>query len=57
MSLILISTLVVGLVGLVLGLALVTAGKKFYVEVDERIPQVRDCLRGSNCGACGYAGP
>ena len=56
MSLILISTLVVGLVGLVLGLALVTAGKKFYVEVDERIPQVRDCLRGSNCGACGYAG-
>ena len=56
MSLILISTLVVGLVGLVLGLALVTAGKKFYVEVDERIPQVRDCRRGSNCGACGYAG-
>lgn len=56
MQIISISTLVIGIVGLVLGLALVTASKKFYVEVDERIPQVKDCLRGSNCGACGYAG-
>ena len=56
MQMIVISTLVIGLVGLVLGLALVTASKKFYVEVDERIPQVKECLRGSNCGACGYAG-
>lgn len=50
------STLVIALVGLVLGLALVTASKKFYVEVDDRVTKVRDCLRGSNCGACGYAG-
>ena len=50
------STLVIGLVGLVLGLALVTASKKFYVEVDDRVTKVRECLRGSNCGACGYAG-
>lgn len=56
MNLILISTIVVGVVGLVLGLALVTAGKKFYVEVDDRVVKVRECLRGSNCGACGYAG-
>lgn len=56
MIVILISTLVVGLVGLGLGLALVTASKKFYVEVDTRVTQVRECLRGSNCGACGYAG-
>ena len=53
---ILIATLVVGVVGLVLGLALVTASKKFYVETDERVTQVRECLRGANCGACGYAG-
>ena len=53
---ILIATLVVGVVGLVLGLALVTASKKFYVETDERVAQVRECLRGANCGACGYAG-
>lgn len=56
MQTVIISTLVIGLVGLVLGLALVTASKKFYVEVDDRVTQVRDCLRGSNCGACGYAG-
>ena len=56
MQTVIISTLVIGLVGLVLGLALVTASKKFYVEVDDRVTKVRDCLRGSNCGACGYAG-
>ena len=53
---ILIATLVVGVVGLLLGLALVTASKKFYVEVDDRVTKVRECLRGANCGACGYAG-
>lgn len=53
---IIIATLVVGVIGLLIGIALVFAGKKFYVEVDERIPQVRECLPGNNCGACGYAG-
>ncbi len=56
MDMVLISTVVIGLVGLILGLALVTASKKFYVEVDDRVTKVRECLRGSNCGACGYAG-
>ena len=36
MGAILSATLVVGVVGLVIGIALVFAGKKFYVEVDER---------------------
>lgn len=53
---ILVATLIIVLVGAVLGLALVTASKKFYVEVDDRVVKVRECLRGSNCGACGYAG-
>jgi len=53
---VLTATLVVGVIGLLIGVALVAAGKKFYVEVDERIPRVRDCLPGANCGACGYAG-
>ena len=56
MGAILIATLVVGIVGLVIGVALVFAGKKFYVEVDERETQVRECLPGNNCGACGYPG-
>ena len=56
MGAILIATLVVGIVGLVIGVALVFAGKKFYVEVDEREVLVRECLPGNNCGACGYPG-
>ncbi len=53
---ILIATLVVGVIGLLIGIALVYAGKKFEVEVDERETQIRSCLPGNNCGACGYAG-
>ncbi len=53
---IIIATLVVGVIGLIIGIALVAAGRKFYVEVDERETQVRACLPGNNCGACGYAG-
>lgn len=56
MDIIVISTIVIGLVGLILGGALVTASKKFYVETDDRVTRVRECLRGANCGACGYAG-
>ena len=56
MGAILSATLVVGVVGLVIGIALVFAGKKFYVEVDERETLVRECLPGNNCGACGYPG-
>ena len=51
-----IATLVVGLIGLVIGVSLVAAGKKFYVEVDEREGEVRALLPGNNCGACGQAG-
>lgn len=53
---IVIATLVVGVIGLLIGIALVATGKKFYVEVDERETAVRECLPGNNCGACGYAG-
>ncbi len=56
METIIISTIVIGLVGLILGGALVTASKKFYVKPDDRVTRVRECLRGANCGACGYAG-
>lgn len=53
---ILIATLVVGIVGLVIGVSLVFAGNKFYVETDEREIKIRECLPGNNCGACGYPG-
>ena len=47
---------VVGIVGLLIGLLLGVVGKKFEVEVDERVTQVREHLAGSNCGGCGFAG-
>lgn len=53
---ILIATLAVGVIGLVLGAALVATGKKFHVETDPREAAVRELLPGNNCGACGYAG-
>lgn len=45
-----------GGLGLVFGTLLGYANSKFKVEVDERIPMVRNCLPGANCGGCGFAG-
>lgn len=56
MQIIIITTAVIAVIGLVVGAGLVYTGKKFYVEVDEREAAVRACLPGNNCGACGYAG-
>lgn len=53
---ILFPVLSLGGLGLLFGLLLGYANKKFKVEVDERIPKVRECLPGANCGACGFAG-
>ena len=53
---ILITTLVIGIVGVVVGVGLVYTGEKFHVDVDEREVAVREALPGNNCGACGYAG-
>ena len=56
MSLVIITTVVITVIGVIVGAGLVWTGKKFYVEVDERETAVRACLPGNNCGACGYAG-
>ena len=56
MSAIVIATLVIGLVGVAVGIALVYIGNKFHVEVDERESAIREVLPGNNCGACGFAG-
>jgi RnfABCDGE-type electron transport complex B subunit len=42
--------------GLGFGTILAVAGKKFAVEVDERIEKINDILPGANCGGCGYTG-
>lgn len=53
---ILISALLVGGTGLIIGIFLGVAGKKFAVTVDEKEVAVRQALPGNNCGGCGYPG-
>ena len=56
MNTILLSVLVLGLMGAVLGALLAVASKVFHVEVDPKQEAVRQCLAGANCGGCGYPG-
>ncbi len=53
---IIIATVIVGIVGLVVGLFLGIAAISFKVDVDEREEAVLEALPGNNCGGCGYAG-
>ncbi|MBQ9300718.1 MAG: RnfABCDGE type electron transport complex subunit B [Clostridia bacterium] len=48
--------LALGALGAVFGFVLDVAEKKFAVEQDERVAQVRAACAGANCGACGYPG-
>ncbi len=38
------------------GIVLTYASKKFAVEVDPKVEEIRFVLPGANCGGCGYAG-
>ncbi|MCC8065937.1 MAG: RnfABCDGE type electron transport complex subunit B, partial [Clostridiales bacterium] len=53
---VLVATVTVAVIGFVMGMLLITVGKKFKVEVDEKELAVREYLPGNNCGACGFAG-
>ena len=53
---IMIATICVAATGLLIGIFLGVAGKKFAVEVDERVEKITDALPGNNCGGCCYAG-
>ncbi len=50
---ILIPTLTIGAMGLLFGLLLAYASKRFAVQSDERVGQVRALLPGANCSGCG----
>ena len=56
MTTILLSIAVLGVLGAVFGAILAFAAKIFYVEVDPKQEQVRECLAGANCGGCGDPG-
>ncbi|MHC4871613.1 MAG: RnfABCDGE type electron transport complex subunit B [Planctomycetota bacterium] len=47
---------VMGIIGVALGIVLAWGGKRFAVEVDERVGNIDEALPGANCGACGYPG-
>ena len=53
---VLIATAIVAAIGLFCAIMLVLASKFFAVSEDETVKQIRECLPGANCGACGYAG-
>lgn len=45
-----------GIMSLVFGVGLALASKKFAVEIDPKVEEVRQVLPGANCGGCGFAG-
>lgn len=53
---ILIPAALLGGLGLIFGIVLAYASKKFQVSRDPRIDAVREALPGANCGACGRSG-
>lgn len=53
---ILIPILTLGILGLIFGIGLAIAAKKFAVQVDPRLEKIHGLLPGANCGACGGAG-
>ena len=55
-TLLIISMLSVGGLGFLFSAGLALASSKLTVEEDPRIAQIRDCLPGANCGACGLPG-
>ena len=44
------------ILGLVLGLILAYASKKFHVPTDPKLDEIIAALPGANCGACGFPG-
>ena len=53
---ILTAFLIVSGVALVLGVLLALVSHFFAVEEDQKVKEIRACLPGVNCGACGYSG-
>ena len=53
---VLIATSVVAIIGLLCAVMLVLAAKFFAVPENKKLSDIRECLPGANCGACGYTG-
>ncbi len=53
---IIIPVLTLGFLGLLFGMGLALASKRFAVQVDPRLEKIHGLLPGANCGVCGGAG-
>ena len=56
MEAIMMPVAVLGITGVLMGLFLAYASKKFEVEVDPKVEAILAILPGANCGACGFPG-
>ena len=56
MEAIMMPVAVLGITGVLMGLFLAYASKKFEVEVDPKVEAILAVLPGANCGACGFPG-
>jgi electron transport complex protein RnfB len=56
MDIIITAVISVTVIGLICAVMLAAASKVMAVKVDARVSNIRECLPGANCGACGYAG-
>lgn len=56
MNTIILAVVSVTAIGIICAVMLAVASKFMAVEVDETFAEIRGCLPGANCGACGYAG-
>ena len=56
MEAIIMPVVVLGITGVLMGLFLAFASKKFEVEVDPKVEAILAILPGANCGACGFPG-
>ena len=56
MEILIYSIITLGTLGIIYGLGLAFASKKFHVEIDPKIEDINEILPSANCGACGYPG-
>ncbi|MDO4689883.1 MAG: RnfABCDGE type electron transport complex subunit B [Fusobacterium sp.] len=56
MEAIMMPVVIMGITGILMGLFLAFASKKFEVEVDPKVEAIMAILPGVNCGGCGYPG-
>ena len=56
MAAVLVPIAVVGVTGLVFGIGLSIAARKFAIQIDPRVSRILALLPGANCAACGFAG-